>query len=250
MSKPTYPQNRLHQREKGFSAFLVVAVTAVLGLLSFYTVEFGRNANRVNMEKQLLDSHAYIVGKQLISEGINSTCANGEFVGDTEALSAALFGELDQVNAEDRTYTCEELEMVTRDDGTYRRYRVASSYNALQDPNNPNQGRAKERGVIVEVKEINGEVERPRPQIMFILDYSGSMNSNGRAGRLKSAMQSFVNANYEADYGVILFDSGVRTTIGLGSGAAHNQNVMAVVNSNNPGGGTNFNGPLQNAYNA
>jgi uncharacterized protein YegL len=104
--------------------------------------------------------------------------------------------------------------------------------------------------VIVEVREINGEVERPRPQIMFILDYSGSMSSNNRANRLKGAMQEFVNANYEVDYGVILFDSSVRTTIGLGSGAGHNQSVMSTVNSNSPGGGTGFNGPLQNAVNA
>ncbi len=253
--------NSNRKNELGFTAYVIILLAATLAGISMFAIDFGKGANRVHMEKQLLDSHGYIVGQQIISQGITSACVNGEFVGDTDELSQALFNQLDQVERDERTYECEELdggEVIVREEGdpsgppgTFRRYRVSSSYNALQNPNAAQEeGEDTKRSVVVEVREINGEVERPRPQIMFILDYSGSMSSNNRANRLKGAMQEFVNADYEVDYGVILFDSSVRTTIGLGSGAGHNQSVMSTVNGNSPGGGTGFNGPLQNAVNA
>ena len=250
-----------HRNERGFTAYVIILLAATLAGLSMLAIDFGRGANRVSMEKQLLDSHAYIVGQQIISQGVTSACVDGEFVGDTEQISQVLFNQLDQVERDERSYKCEELdggEVLIREAGdpsgpagSFRRYRVCSDYNALQNPNSPQEeGEDIKRCSIVEVREIGGEVERPRPQIMFILDYSGSMNSNNRGNRLKGAMQDFVNANYELDYGVILFDSSVRTTIGLGSGANHNQSVMSTVNGNSPGGGTAFHGPLQNAVSA
>ena len=262
MPKPARNNQRtVRYDQSGFTAYVIILLAATLAGISMLVIDFGRGANRIHTEKQLLDSHGFIVGQQIISQGLGAACVNGEFVGDTDELSQALFNQLDQVEREDRTYLCEELddgEVIVREEGdpsgppgTFRRYRVSSSYNALADPSQVNQqGEDKNRSVIVEVREINGEVERPRPQIMFVLDYSGSMNSNNRANRLKGAMQEFVNANYEVDYGVILFDSNVRTTIGLGEGANHNQSVMSTVNGNNPGGGTNFHGPLQNAVGA
>lgn len=250
------------ENEGGFAALIVVLAAATLATLSFFVIDFGKGANRVATEKQLLDAHGVIVGQSIIRQGLSGTCSNGQFTGDTEDLSVSLFGAIDtSADRDDRTYQCEELddgEVFVREEGdpsgpagTFRRYRVSSNYNALQDTDDPNpQGPGKTRSVIVEVRELNGEVERPRPQIMFVLDYSGSMSSNGRANRLKEAMQEFVNAQYEVDYGVILFDSGVRTTIGLGAGDNHNSSVMGVVNSNSPGGGTNFHGPLTNAVQA
>jgi uncharacterized protein YegL len=254
-------QRPSRHRESGFTAYVIILLAATLAGLSMFAIDFGRGANRVSMEKQLLDSHGYVIGQQLIAQGVTSVCVNGEFVGDTEQISIALFNQLNQVERDERTYQCNELdggEVIVREEGdpsgppgTFRRYRITSSYNALQDPNDPNQqGNDKNRSVIVEIREISGEVERPRPNIMFVLDYSGSMSSNNRAQRLKGAMQEFVNANYEVDYGVILFETNVRTTIGLGSGANHDQSVMSTVNGNNPGGGTNFSGPLQSAVGA
>ena len=249
------------KEEGGYIAYVIILLAAIVAGSSMLTIEYGTTANRIAVEKQLLGSHGHIVGQQIIKQGINSACLNGEFTGDTDDLSQVLFGDLDQINQEDRTYACDELdegETITREEdsadgpaGTFRRYRVTSSYNALgTGDDDEERGEAKDRSVIVEVREINGEVERPRPQIMFILDYSGSMSANGRADRLKSAVQQFVSNQYDVDYGVILFDSGVRTTIGLGSGANHNQSVLSTVNGNQPGGGTSFNGPLQNAVNA
>ena len=259
-------QSRLHQKqyrqnELGFTAYIIILLAATLAGISMLTIDFGRGSNRISMEKQLLDSHAYIVGQQVISQGMNAACVNGEFVGSTDQLSQALFNQLDEVERDDRKYHCQELdggEVLIREEGdpsgpagTFRRYRVCSDYNAIQDRNSAQEeGEDIKRCSIVEVREIGGQVERPRPQIMFVLDYSGSMGSNGRANSLKSAMQDFTNSDYEMDYGVVLFDSSVRTTIGLGSGANHAQSVMSTVNSNNPGGGTAFEGPLKDAVNA
>jgi len=262
MSFPPHPLlSSVRQEERGYVAYVIVLLAATLAGLSMLTIDYGRTANRIAVEKQLLRTHGHIVGQQIISQGITSACVNGEFTGDTADLSQALFGDLEEINQDDRTYACEELddgEVITREEnspdgpaGTFRRYRVTSSYNALSNVDDDEErGDSKSRSIIVEVREINGEVERPRPQIMFILDYSGSMSQNGRADRLKSAVQQFVSAQYEVDYGVILFDSGVRTTIGLGSGANHNQSVLSTVNGNSPGGGTSFHGPLQSGVNA
>lgn len=261
MSHSPRPLVTTHRREEsGYVAYVIVLLAATLAGLSMLAIDFGKGANRIAVEKQLLASHGHIVGQQIINQGITSACVNGEFVGDTAELSEELFGPLDQVNRDDRNYSCEELDngqVITREEdgpdgpaGTFRRYRVSSSYDALNGQDNQQEDNSKTRSVIVEVREINGEVERPRPQIMFILDYSGSMSSNGRASRLKSAVQQFVSSQYEVDYGVILFDSGVRTTIGLGSGANHDQSILSTVNGNSPGGGTQFHNPLQNAVNA
>jgi uncharacterized protein YegL len=246
---------RQRRQEGGFAALVVVLIAATLATLSVLVIDFGKGANRVATEKQLLDSHGTIVGQQIIHQGLAAACSNGEFTGETSDISEALFGEID-ADRNDRTYRCEpaDPELITREEGdpngpagTFRRYRVSSSYSAFGDDPNNQQNDAKTRSVIVEVREISGEVERPRPQIMFVLDYSGSMSSNGRASRLKNAMQEFINAQYEVDYGVILFDSNVRTTIGLGSGANHDSLVKNTVNNNNPSGGTAFYGPLRNA---
>ena len=254
-------RNLKRQNERGFAALIVVLLAATLASLSVLTIDFGKSANRVSNEKQLLDTHGVIVGQQIIRQGLSSTCDNGEFTGDTASLSEAMFGEINTVSRDERTYECEEMDggqVITREEGdpngppgTFRRYRVSSSYNAAGEVDNPNQDNGEyKRSVIVEVRELNGEVERPRPQIMFVLDYSGSMSSNNRNGRLENAVREFISVGYEVDYGVIFFDSGVRKTIALGSGAAHNSAVLNELNNQGPSGGTRFHGPLVNAVQA
>jgi hypothetical protein len=252
MSHQTYRIGVRASQSKGIAAVFIVLLAATLAGLSMLVLDFGKGSLRVSTEKQLLDSHGTIVGQHLVKHGLAATCQNGQFTGDVQAISATLFNGLEEIEADDRTYQCEELDggqVITREEdgpdgpaGTYRRYRVSSSYDPTQS------GNESTRSVIVEVREISGEVERPRPQIMFILDYSGSMGMNGRIGRLKSAMQGFVNGGYEVDYGAILFNHGVISTIGISSG--HDAQVMALVNGRDADGGTNFLGPLQNAVTA
>jgi Mg-chelatase subunit ChlD len=239
----------------GFAALFVVFLAGTLATLSWYTVKFGRTSLRVSTEKQLLDTHGHLLGQQLIKQGPDAVCQGGHFQGDLSQISSALFGQLDTAEEDEREYRCEELGTVTRDQdteegpaGSYRRYRVTSSYDAGYYANDPDAEEAKtDRSVIVEVREISGEVERPRPQIMFLLDYSGSMSSNNRMPRLKSAVDRFIDKKYDVDYGVVFFSSDVLETIGLGSGGAHDDNVSRRVNERNPGGSTNFTDPLRTA---
>jgi Mg-chelatase subunit ChlD len=225
-------------------------------------VDFGTFAHRVSTEKQLLDTHGIMVGQRLVSQGLSGTCSDGKFTGDTESISNALFDNLDTANAEDREYRCEELdggESFKREEGdpsgppgTFRRYRVSSTYNAAHsdtnnDPNAENEGTT--RSVIVEVREINGKVERPRPQIMFVLDYSGSMRGD-RITRLKNAMGSFVDLQLPIDYGVVLFNSGILEEVGIGFDAGHANRVKSVINRHSASGGTAFRQPLERAVRA
>ena len=259
MRRQVNKKHSLHRSsQQGFAALVVIMIAGVLSTLSFYSIKFGRVAQRVSMEKQLLDSHGVIVGQQLIENNLDAVCINGEFRGDTKELSRALFRGLDGVNRRDREYTCEPLDggqVIVREEGdpsgppgTFRRYRVSSSYNGLSDLNDEDNPEDQVvRSVIVEVREINTELNRPRPQIMFLLDYSGSMNSNNRYERLKNAMNQFVAGNHEVDYGVVFFSSDVLETIEVGSGAAHDERVSEAVDSRSPGGSTNFVDPLKEA---
>lgn len=243
----------------GFAALFVVLLAGTLATLSWYTVKFGRTSLRVSTEKQLLDTHGVLFGQQLIKQGPNGVCQGGEFQGDLTQISAALFGQLDSAVQDEREYRCEELGTITREEdteegpaGSYRRYRITSSYDAAYYANDPDAEESKtDRSVIVEVREISGEVERPRPQIMFLLDYSGSMSSNDRMDNLKDAVDRFIeereNNDYPVDYGVVFFSSNVLETIGLGFGDAHDQDVKRRVRQRNPGGSTNFTDPLRRA---
>ena len=245
------------REEGGFAALVVVMVAATLALLSLEVVDYGHIANRVTTEKQLLDAHGQLVGLNIINSGREATCSQGRFSGDVDEISTALFGEMDQVNQEDRTYRCKPLddgELIVREPGdpdgppgSFRRYRVTSGYNALKgDPDQENEHNVINRSVIVEVRELETTVQDARPQIMFVLDYSGSMARNDKHNALKRAMQRFVDANYEMDYGVVLFESSIIGLERTSHGPGHNREVMAKVDVF-PEGGTKFEKPLERA---
>ena len=195
----TIPAGR--EEESGFAALVVVMVAATLALLSIEVVDYGRIANRITTEKQLLDAHGHLVGFNIINLGLEATCSQGVFTGEVDEISATLFGEMDQVNQEDRTYRCTPLddgELIVREPGdpngppgSFRRYRVTSGYNALKgDPDQENEHNVINRSVIVEVRELETTIQDARPQIMFVLDYSGSMRQNDKHRALKRAMHS------------------------------------------------------------
>ena len=255
--KSSNRQSSSKREEGGFAALIVIMVAATLALLSVEVIDYGKIANRVSTEKQLLDSHGHLVGHSIINLGLEASCSRGVFSGEVDEVSAALFGEMNQVNQEDRAYRCEALddgELIVREPGdpdgppgSFRRYRVTSDYNSLTgDTDQEEAGDVISRSVIVEVREIETTVQDARPQIMFVLDYSGSMKNNGKHIALKNAMQHFVDANYEIDYGVVLFESHIIDSKGVSHGNGHHQEVMSKVNVD-PGGGTQFKKPLEEA---
>ena len=252
--RPHSPRNQ----QRGFISVVTLFAAFVLATFSIGILTISEIGMKVNMEKQILDTHAMMVGKATITQGIDHTCANGLFIGDSSEGSESLFNQIDDADPNDRRLACQDdAELIIREEGdpggppgSFRRYRVSSTHyaNALDDQNN-DQEAGVERDVIIEVREIHAEVEKPRPQVMLLLDYSGSMNSNNRANSLREAVTTFVNQNYELDYGVIIYDSGTRRTIPMGSAQDpnHNQNVLAIINNEIPSGGTGFSGPLTQA---
>ena len=115
MHRQVNNKHSLHRSSQhGFAALVVIMIAGVLSTLSFYSIKFGRVAQRVSMEKQLLDSHGVIVGQQLIANNLDAVCVNGEFRGDTQELSRALFRGLDGVNRREREYICEPHLIIAR----------------------------------------------------------------------------------------------------------------------------------------
>ena len=243
--------------EAGFVSVLILFVAAALATFSYGLINIGDTAIKVNMEKQMLDTHGILVGQSAIKHGLGQTCSEGFFIGEMAERSEELFNNLEGIEADDRQYTCEPIGgLIERGEGdpdgppgTFRRYRVRSTLNAqIFDDQEDDEGGVS-RDVIVEVRELSEEVERPRPQVMFLLDYSGSMGGE-RVIQLRNAVSTFVNANYELDYGIVIYDSNVRTQIGINSGANHNQSVLSMINNQAPAGSTNFGDPLLVGINA
>jgi Mg-chelatase subunit ChlD len=225
-------------------------VAGIIAYFSIKAIDIGEIAMQVNMEKQLLDTHGILVGQSIIVNGIDETCRNGQFTGAMAESSENVFNQTSQ-EADDRQIRCNDAEgeLIERlpgdpsgPPGTFRRYRVSSNYNAA-DPT-ANAG-GTEREVFVEVREIHGEVEQARAQIVFLLDYSGSMNLSNRIQSLRQAIQTFISQGYDMDYGVVLYSSTNIADIPIGFGNNHNTQVLNLVNGTDANQATNFIAPLQ-----
>ena len=80
----------------------------------------------------------------------------------------------------------------------------------------------------------------------MLLDYSGSMGGN-RIVQLRDTVSQFVNSDFNLSYSVILYNSNIIVSSGIGKDQQHKQSVLSMVNSNSPSGGTNFLAPLDKA---
>ena len=250
---------RGRRSERGVISIWVVTMTMILTLASMLFVRIGQVSEEVDEERHLVDLHGKLVGKMAVNYGLDDACGGGQLTGLASRLSRQVEGELDE-RGQGRNFRCNvESELIERRNGpeeyqgTFRVMRVRSSANldtgqgALLSPQDPSQqNRHREDEVTVEVREEQGDVERRRAKLVFVLDYSGSMRGN-RISQLKSAVGHFVSQRYPMDYGVILFSSDIIGTSGIGSGPGHDGTVLAFVNSRDAGGGTQFNGPLQQA---
>ena len=174
---------------------------AVLTVFSIGLLNVGKTAIEVNTEKQILDTHGVMVGKSVITRGLDLTCFNGIFAAELDEDSNNLFDSLQNVDANDRELQCESLtdELIVREPGdpdgppgTFRRYRIRSNLkgSVFGDPNDES---SHAREVIVEIRENHAKVENRRAQIMFLLDYSGSMSGN-RLFQLQKTIEYFVNS--------------------------------------------------------
>lgn len=245
-----------HTREyqRGFVSVLILFAAAVLTVFSVGLLDLGKTAIEVNIEKQVLDTHAVMVGKSLITRGLQRTCANGVFADELADDSSNLFDNLQNADAEDRELNCESItnELIVREvgdpdgpPGTFRQYRIRSNLKASVF-GNPDDESSHAREVIVEIRENDGKIGDRRAQVMFLLDYSGSMQGNLLV-QLKNTVKFFVNQQYDLDYGIIIYDDTIRKTINISSGAQHDATVLSTVNNEEADRSTNFGDPLISA---
>lgn len=245
------------QNQKGSVTALILVVAAFLGVFSLGLVYMSKTSMKVNQEKQLLDSQAVILGKTAIQAGNANTCSNGLFIGDMSNHAHQLFAQM-QENQNDRQMTCVDEGLVVRDHdgpdgpkGSYRRYRLSSSYQYQAAGVGNAQGQdPTRRETIVEIKEINGTVEQRKPKVVFVLDYSGSMSTNNRRGQLINAVKTFISGDFDMDYGVVLFSSNVlQPSVNINRGAGHNADVVRRIDGQPAGGSTNYSAPIGVAAN-
>jgi hypothetical protein len=249
--------HNLHRGERGSALPFVIFIIAIIAYGGLYSLKLGKLGQMVTTEKQILDAHAMLVGKTIINEGLLAACGGGRLAGTTEVVSREILGAInnDMNNdntPDDRSFECEPVDdgLYVREPGdpsgppgTFRRYRVSSTLRPEgQD------GEGVERDVIVEVREIYAEIERPHPYVSFDLDYSGSMGGSG-VQNLREAVLAFLDANYDMDFSLILYDHTILGELPMGStkDAVQVQNARNLI-GRNVAGGTSFKLPMEHSY--
>ena len=213
-------------KSKGFAALTIVLLSAVLSSLAFIAIQYGRISLNISNEKQTLDSCSTSVGLGVISSNdIDSMCSS-DFL---NSCSSFLGSPSPNLVCIDEGLDC------NADNVCKRKFSISSTYD-------PGRGEVT-KSVEMSISEETHDVSVVDAAVIMLLDFSGSMRGN-RIVQLKDTVRSFVGADYNLSYSVILYNDTIITTSNIGKGQQHNQNIVSIVNSNNPGGGTNFVNPL------
>ena len=247
------------RRECGGILVLIASLVLVLSLFTAFILRVGRVAEALTDERLLVDFHGQLVGEMAIRRGLDHACRGAALAGHSRRVSAQAEARLGEAEAR-RAYRCSiEGRLIERatgpaaHQGTFRLLRVSSS-GALDITAGPLidgeersvWGRHQEDEVLVEVREEQGRLGDRRPQIIFLLDYSGSMRGR-KLRQLKRAFRSIIERRFPVDYGVILFNDELIAARAVGNGRMHDQRVRTLLRNHGAAGGTAFAAPLQEA---
>ena len=222
---------KIKKNSKAFSSLITCTLAAALSLIAFSAIKYGIISKNIFHEKQALDACGYSVGYNLIYyNDIEKYCRNLN-------ENACNLSNLDIIS-EETTFNCQEQQLVCEDDKCYREFIVSSKYN-------PGLGFV-EKDISVKINEEVHDVERIDAAVIFLLDYSGSMNGN-RITQLKNTVSQFINYDYNLSYAVLLYNENVITTSNISKGLNHDQTALSIVNNYSAGGGTNFVNPIERA---
>jgi Ca-activated chloride channel homolog len=90
--------------------------------------------------------------------------------------------------------------------------------------------------------------KRPRTNLVFLIDESGSMRANNKLPLVKTAMKMLVEELTEDDQvSIVTYSSTIKVPLAVTSGAKKNQ-INSVIRQLNAGGSTNGSGGIQKAY--
>lgn len=229
MAHDTLFISRKHQ-PKGFAALTVVLISAVLAILSFWVVTYGRISLNVMEEKQVLDSCGVGLGISIIKTNNIEEICTADFLNNCASSLS---------NNVTPDFQCVDLGLeCSIENYCERKYEITSSYN-------PGRGETS-KSVIITVPEEVHDVDLIDAAVIMLLDYSGSMGGN-RIIQLRDTVSQFVNSDFNLSYSVILYNSNVIVSSSIGKDQQHKQSVLSMVNNNSPNGGTNFVAPLNKA---
>ena len=217
-------------KNKGFAALTTILLSAVLSILSYVVIQYGRISLNVAEEKQILDSCGINLGISVIeTNNIEEICTSDFLNNCASSLSNNVFPN----------FQCVDLGIECNiENYCKRKYGITSSYN-------PGRGQTS-KSVIVNVSEEVHDVDLIDAAVIMLLDYSGSMTGN-RIVQLRDTVSQFVNSGFNLSYSVILYNSEVIVSSNIGKDQQHMQSVLSMVNNNSPNGGTNFIAPLSKA---
>ena len=217
------------QQNKGFAALTVVLLSAVLGMIAFAVIQYGRISLNVANEKQTLDSCGTGLGLSIISTNDIDEVCFGDYLNECSEL----------LGMPQPDFVCEDLGLECDANGVCKRsFGVSSTYN-------PGRGEVT-KSINISIAEETHDVDLIDAAVIMLLDYSGSMNGN-RIQQLKDTVTQFINSDFNLSYSVILYNSSVIEKSDIGKSPQHKQTVLSIVNNRSPGGGTNFVLPLQEA---
>ena len=221
----------LHSKkaQKGIASAVILLCAAILAMLSLKIIDIGKIGINVNTSKHLLDTCSIVSGQRILSTNdIDNVCSE-------ESLQQCF--DLYENNIID--VSCINNGTECDVDGLCKtKVTVSSTYN----PGHHDVTKSVE----VLVNEEKHEVNIIDAAVIFLLDYSGSMQGN-RINQLKTAVRYFINENYNLSYSVIIYNDDIIATSNIGKSPNHNQAALSILNSNNAGGGTSFIRPVQKA---
>jgi uncharacterized protein YegL len=217
------------KNQKGMTAAIILLFAAILAMLSLKIIEIGKIGINVNNEKHLLDTCSIVAGQKILSTNdIDNVCSETSL----QQCFASFENNMSSVSCTDRGVICDN------ENECKRNISLTSTYN-------PGQGDVT-KSVDVYINEEKHEVNIIDAAVIFLLDFSGSMQGN-RINQLKTAVRFFIGESYNLSYSVILYNSDVIGTSNIGKSPNHDQTALSILNNNNSGGGTNFIKPLQKA---
>jgi len=217
------------QQNKGFAALIVVLLSAILGMISFAIIQYGRISLNVSNEKQTLDSCSISAGQAIINTNdIDEIC-----------YSNYLNNCSDLLGMPNPDFVCEDLGLQCDVNGICeRKFSISSTYNPGREEVT--------KSVEISIPEETHDVDLIDAAVIMLLDYSGSMRGN-RIVQLKNTVSEFINSDFNLSYSIILYNNSVIVSSDIGNSPQHKQTVLSIVNNRSPNGGTNFVEPLSRA---
>ncbi|MBT6325383.1 MAG: hypothetical protein HOJ35_05400, partial [Bdellovibrionales bacterium] len=162
MEQDTLYISKLAQKNKGFAALTIISLAAVMSLISFIVIQYGRISLNVMEEKQILDSCSIDLGTSIIKTNkVDEIC-------DVRFLNECATTLSENVNP---NFQCVDLGLeCDLNNVCERNFGITSSYN-------PGRGNTSKFVTITVPEEVH-DVNLIDAAVIMLLDYSGSMSGN------------------------------------------------------------------------